>query len=159
MSEGFWSSVASGTVSGVVAGLMVSLTLAFLNYRSKPLFEVKVAQDNIVVLFYRGLRPAVIGGTWELGKGTILTTSDGFRAGTYGICLPPQSETAFSADYLGIGESFAMSIRFIPLWRYILRRLPEDHTEWEAFPPDLYQPNSNRTHKGWKIYNLTLKAN
>ncbi len=76
-----WSNeILNGTVSGVISGLLVALTLAKIERTSRPRLELRQIDNKTALLRNNGFRPVAFGDTFALGKGNeLLFPKDGFR--------------------------------------------------------------------------------
>lgn len=153
-----WESISSGTISGVVAGLIVAATLGVLNQLNRPRFELRQVAPNLAVLKHSRWGAVVMGGSYAFERGAVLCTAEGFRAGTGGIYLPGRSETVLRTDAglgeLQVGEVVSISFRRAP-WFPIHRtpRMARAHS-WHVDPIEV----KNHWWKwlGWRQYSLVL---
>ncbi|STC69272.1 hypothetical protein [Corynebacterium pilosum] len=153
-----WESIAAGTISGVIAGLIVAAALGVLNQWNRPRFQLRQVAPNTAVLTYSRWPPVVIGGSYALERGSVLSTAEGFRAGTGGIYLVGPSETVLRTDAglgeLNVGEVVDISYRFAPWFPLDRSKRMMRAVSWEVDPFDT-QPRWWRWW-GWKRYTLVL---
>ncbi|MGN0096946.1 MAG: hypothetical protein ACI38U_12870 [Corynebacterium sp.] len=153
----FWSSVLSGTVSGVVAGLIVAGALACVRHRNRPTVEAIATSENRATLRNNGFRALVVGGSRAYHDGNFLSAID-LSGRTSGIMLPGRDSVVLRIERLEIGAGFQLSVRRIALWRTIVNRLPDDYHQWSVDPIELDDPGSTKRHEGWTNIELTLKS-
>ncbi|AMA00219.1 hypothetical protein [Corynebacterium glutamicum] len=159
-------SVFSGTISGVVSGLIVAGALTQLSKLRQPLFELRHISDGKVLLSYNGLRPVYFGGHFELGEGEhLLFPTDGRRGAFHELELRTRGELVLDTT-LHLGQSVSISYKQ-PWWlmtrRAIKRREANGkyrkmrNTAARITVMDLYSSEIDKEFAGWKVFTLILK--
>lgn len=151
-----WESIISGSISGVIAGLVVAGAL----YLIRPKFELRQITPSLAVLHHHGLHAVILGGSYAFERGQVLSTAEGFRAGTGGILLPRFSDTVFRIDIAGagplaVGEVVTISYRKAPPFLKYRPKMTRRTYGWDVDPIELYG-SPKKEHCGWKTRNLVL---
>lgn len=147
-----------GIVGGVISGLIVAGVLAIFRAIDKPRFEAVASPGNTVTIFNNRWHPAVIGGTFAMCVGAVVSEKSP-RGGQHGILLLPRTSTALKcSEYLTPGETFDMTIRYIPLWRWVVRRYPVGYSGWQMDPTQLPSTSGVRPTRRWHRIPIMLKS-
>lgn len=143
---------------GVVSGLIVAGVLTIFRFLDKPQFAAIAGPENTVTMFNNRLRPAVIGGTWAMCEGSVVSENSP-RGGEHGILLRPRTSTVLKrSEYLSLGETFDMTIRYVPLWRHVVKRLPADYLQWQMDPVNLATTSTAQQRRKWRRFPIMLKS-
>lgn len=145
-------------LGGVGSGLIVALVLAIFRIMDKPPFEATAGPDSTVTIINNRLRPAVIGGTWMMCEGSVVSERSP-RGENHGILLRPRVPTVLErSQHLAPGQTFVMTIRYIPLWRHLSRKLPSDHLHWQMDPTALVTNGNEHHQRKWHRFPIILKS-
>lgn len=145
-------------VGGVISGLIVAGVLAIFRILDKPRFEAIAGPSDTVTIFNNRWRPAVIGGTWVIGQGSVVSENSP-RGGEHGILLRPRTTTVLDrSKYLSLGETFEMSIRYVSFWYRLARRYPNGYQDWQLDPVQLTTPDAGTRPKKWRRFPIMLKS-
>lgn len=110
----FSDSVITGTLSGVISGLLVALTLGVIEQTASPKLELRRIDKNTALLKNNGFRPVAFGGTYAFEKGPhLLYPKDGFRGQISEMRCNARSEIVVGCA-IHLGES--LSITYKPIW-------------------------------------------
>lgn len=143
--------------SAVVASLIVSSILWRLNRLNQPLFELRKVDENLGVLHYKGVRPIVIGGSYNQCQSPVLHTIDGNRQATSGIFIRPGMKLPIGIDGRPIGQEIEITYRVISWWRSITKRWPKDADEWHLDPTSFLIDKKRHEKKGWADFSLIVE--
>ena len=146
--------IATGTISGILSGLIVAGTIKVISSAMTDTFSFSHVGNEKSVLSYRGSRPIVIGGSFLLGEGPVLTTADGRRAGQSGIVVRPRSLTVFDTGRVQPGEPFDFTYRKVPWLRFNKLERTGELYRWECDVMEFY--NDSKPKKGWKLASAVL---
>lgn len=106
--------ISSGTVSGLISGLLVAFALGILDKTSKPRLELQRINDETALLRNNGFRTVAFGDTFALEKGNdLLYPKDGFRGRLSEMRCEGRNEIVVGCG-IQLGES--LSITYKPLW-------------------------------------------
>jgi hypothetical protein len=117
-----WANIVSGSVAGVVSGLIISATLWFINHFNRPKFEFFHVGGNAGHFYYNRLRPIIIGGSFVICHGPALYERNS-RGGDGGFYLGPKGtqvfSTGFTQGFISPGEAIDFTYRYAPV-RYLV---------------------------------------
>lgn len=174
-----WSNIISGTVAGLVSGLLVSFTLWAINHFSKPKFEYYDIGEGAGHFFYNRYRPIIIGGSFVLGHGPALIERTP-RGGYGGFYLGTMGDQVFSTTThpdlsitLPTGETVSIAYRYAPLHYWWSQKARHKAFFQEMDPVALYTAQSKpkevgrrdeaagreltKSVRGWKMAHVILK--
>lgn len=164
-----WINIIGSTVSGVVAGLIVSFTLWSISHFSKPKFEFFDIGSGGGHLHYNRLRPIVIGGSYVSCHGPAM--SERTPRGAYGgFYMGPKQDRVFSTSHfpgpgLPPGEIVSFTYRYAPLKAVLFRNSRHELPEIDPIALSSLQSGhpveelriSPKQAKRWRIANVTIK--
>ncbi|MDY2979899.1 MAG: hypothetical protein SOR94_07720 [Lawsonella sp.] len=144
-----------GVISGVISGLIVSFSLWLWNYWRKPPLELVHITKNRAVLKNNRLRAVVIGGTWEMGNGSVLYRADGFRGGEGGFYIKKFGEFVVGTTYFLPGQTADIVYKYIKNEKDPAKVIQIEHSNVaNASEIALNQDQ----YPAWKVARVTLKG-
>lgn len=147
-----------GVLSGVISGILVAAFLwAWETLRRAPLELVFVAPERAFLRNNR-CRTAVVGGSWEFEKGSVIFRGDDFRGEAHGLVVEPFKTLAVRTRLLQPGQPTFVTVKRLPLR---LGKLPEEKLrQWEEsdFDPCAFICGEDQLPKGWTIQTIYLRA-
>lgn len=160
--------ILSGSVAGLISGLLVSVTLWLINHFNKRKFEYFHAGGNTGHFYYNRLRPIIIGGSFVICHGPALYERSP-RGGDGGFYLGPNGDQVFSTGSstgaIGPGQSIDFTYRYAPL-SYLLNKDARQAAYFQTMDPvhlnglDNEGRNASRDsrseRKGWRQARVTM---
>ncbi|OKX85537.1 hypothetical protein AKL15_11775 [Corynebacterium glutamicum] len=142
----FWVNVVANTVAGVVggvaSGLIIAITLWWINHLNRPKFQYFDIGNGLGHFHYNRYRPVIVGGTFELGHGPAMIEQN-MRAGMGGFYMAPMSNQVFSTSTnqygLQVGGGFIMSYHYVPIWFWWSKTYRDQSYTIEKDPMDVFE--------------------
>lgn len=144
-----------GVVSGVISGLIVSFSLWLGSYYRKPRLELIHVAENRAVLKNNRLKAVVIGGTWELGNGSVLYRPDGHRGGEGGFYIPRYGEFVVGTRNFLPGQTVDVVYKYVNS-----KKGPAEITQIEesnVFEASVVAVNQEQ-YPEWRVDQVLLKG-
>lgn len=129
--------IVSGSVAGLISGLLVSVTLWLINHFNKPKFEYFHTGDNTGHFYYNRLRPIIIGGSFVICHGSAFYERSP-RGGDGGFYLGPKGDQVFSTGSstgaIVPGQLIDFTYRYAPLG-YLLNKEARQTAHLQTMDP------------------------
>lgn len=160
--------ILSGSVAGLISGLLVSVTLWLINHFNKPKFAYFHVGDSTGHFYYNRLRPIIIGGSFVICHGPALYERSP-RGGDGGFYLGPNGDQVFSTcsttGAIGPGQIIDFTYRYAPL-NYLFNKDARHDAYFTTMDPvhltSLENEGRNASReikserKGWRQGRVTL---